>query len=54
MNPVSIKNLSQFNILDYLKTEEDVAEYMHAVLEDGSLELLQVALIDVEIARSKF
>ena len=54
MNPVSTKNLSQFNILDYLKTEEDIAGYMQAVLEDGSPELVQVALIDAELARSKF
>jgi hypothetical protein len=27
---------------------------MQAILEDGSPELLQVALIDVELARSKF
>ena len=54
MNRILSKDFSQFSILDYLKTEEDIIGYMQAILEYGSPELLQVALIDVELARSKF
>jgi probable addiction module antidote protein len=36
---------------NYLKTKEDIAGYLNAVLEDGDPELLKVALGD--IARSK-
>ena len=47
----SIRDLPSFNILDYLKSEEDIAGYMQAVLEDGDAELLAAALLDVEEAR---
>ena len=47
----SIQNLPSFNVLDYLKSEEDIAGYMQAVLEDGDAELLAAALLDVEEAR---
>jgi DNA-binding phage protein len=47
----SIRDLPSFNIIDYLKSEEDIAGYMQAVLEDGDAELLAAALLDVEEAR---
>ena len=47
----SIQDLPDFNILDYLKSEEDIAGYMQAVLEDGDAKLLAAALLDVEEAR---
>ena len=47
----SIQDLPGFNILDYLKSEEDIAGYMQAVLEDGDAELLAAALLDIEQAR---
>lgn len=42
---------TQWDILDHLKTKEDIAGYLDAVLEDGDPELLKVALGD--IARSQ-
>ena len=47
----SIEDLPSFNILDYLKSEEDIAGYMQAVLENGDAELLTAALLDIEEAR---
>ena len=51
MKRQSIQDLPDFNILDYLKSEEDIAGYMKAVLEDGDAELLAAALLDIEQAR---
>ncbi len=51
MKPQSMQDLPNFNILDYLKSEEDIAGYMQAVLEDSDAELLAAALLDVEEAR---
>lgn len=51
MKPLSIQDLPDFNILDYLKSEEDIAGYMQAVLQDGDPELWAAALLDVEEAR---
>jgi DNA-binding phage protein len=47
----SIQDLPNFNILDYLKSEADIEEYMQVVLEDGDTELLAAALLDVQEAR---
>lgn len=51
MKPQSIQDLPAFNVVDYLKSEEDIAGYMQVVLEDGDAELLAAALLDVEEAR---
>lgn len=41
----------EFNVLDYLKTEEDYAEYLNAAVEEGNPDLLQMAIGN--IARAK-
>jgi probable addiction module antidote protein len=46
-----IKNLSKFDVVDYLKTEKDIAGYLSAVLEDGDPALFVAAIGD--IARAK-
>ena len=51
MKPRSIEDLPDFNIIDYLKSEEDIAGYMQVVLEDGDAELMAAALLDIEEAR---
>ena len=51
MKRQSIQDLPDFNILDYLKSEEDIAGYMQAVLEDGDAGLLAAALLDIEQAK---
>ena len=53
MKRQSIDDLPTFSIVDYLRTEEDIAGYMQAVLEDGDPVLLAAALLDVEEARQK-
>lgn len=46
-----IKNLRKFDVVDYLKTEKDIAGYLSAVLEDGDPALFVAAIGD--IARAK-
>ena len=48
---ITIKNLSKFDVVDYLKTEKDIAGYLSAVLEDGDPALFVAAIGD--IARAK-
>lgn len=45
------KDLSKFDVVDYLKTEADIAGYLTAVLEDGDPALFVAAIGD--IARAK-
>jgi probable addiction module antidote protein len=45
------KELSKFDVVDYLKTEADIAGYLTAVLEDGDPALFVAAIGD--IARAK-
>jgi probable addiction module antidote protein len=40
-----------FDVVDYLKTEEDIAEYLDVFFEDGDYEHLPLALADVARAR---
>ncbi|MBU3638499.1 DNA-binding protein [Polynucleobacter sp. AP-RePozz3-80-G7] len=49
---MKINQLSTFNILDYLKTEEDIAGYLQAVNEDGDPALIKYASLDIELARA--
>ncbi|MBU3595966.1 hypothetical protein ICN10_06075 [Polynucleobacter sp. 86C-FISCH] len=51
---MKIDQLSSFDILDYLKTEQDIAGYLQAVNENGDSVLIQCALMDIELARAKF
>lgn len=46
-----ISDLPTFDMVNYLKDEEDVAEYMRLVLEDGDPALLGAALGDIARAR---
>lgn len=43
--------ISRFDAADYLDSEEMIAEYINAVLEDGDPELLLAAISDVAKAR---
>jgi probable addiction module antidote protein len=41
----------KFEVLDYLKTEKDIEEYLNAALEEGDYKFLPVALADIARAR---
>jgi len=41
----------KFEVLNYLKTEKDIEEYMNVVLEEGDYKFLPVALADIARAR---
>ena len=41
----------KFEVLDYLKTEKDIEEYLNVVLEEGDYQFLPVALADIARAR---
>ena len=44
-------NVSAWDASEYLETEEDIAAYLNAVVEEGDPALLQAALGDVAKAR---
>lgn len=46
------ETFSRYDTADHLKTEEDIALYLEAVLEDGSPALLAAALGDIARARN--
>ncbi|WP_071467489.1 addiction module antidote protein [Polynucleobacter asymbioticus] len=48
---IKIKDFPKFDVVDYLKTEKDIAGYLTAVLEDGDPALFVAAIGD--IARAK-
>ena len=48
---IRVSELPEFDASEYLRDEEDVAEYLTAVLEDGDPALVSAALGD--IARAK-
>ena len=41
----------KFDILDYLKTEKDITEYLNVVLDEGDYQFIPVALADIARAR---
>jgi probable addiction module antidote protein len=41
----------KFEVLDYLKTEKDINEYLDVVLKEGDYTFLPVALADIARAR---
>ena len=41
----------KFEVLDYLKTEKDIEEYLNVVLEERDYKFLPVALADIARAR---
>ena len=51
MGKVKVSELPAFDATDYLKTDEDCAQYLSVVLEDGDPALLTAALGDVARAR---
>ena len=51
MKKIKIGDLPKFDVVDYLKTEADIAGYLTAVLEDGDPALFVAAIGD--IARAK-
>jgi len=48
---LNISKLAEFDVIDYLKTDQDIAEYLTVVLEDGDPALFVAAIGDV--ARAK-
>lgn len=48
----NVKKATEWNILDHLKTEEDIANYLEAALEENDIEFFLIALGDVAKARS--
>ena len=44
--------ITEWNVLDYLRTEKDIANYLQAALEENDIEFFLVALGDVAKARS--
>ena len=51
---MKIDQLSSFEVVDYLKTEQDIVGYFNAVKEKGDPVLLQNALRDIDRAREKY
>ncbi|MBQ2858964.1 MAG: putative addiction module antidote protein, partial [Alphaproteobacteria bacterium] len=47
----NVKKATEWNILDHLKTEEDIANYLEAALEENDIEFFLIALGDVAKAR---
>jgi len=41
----------KFEVLDYLKTERDIEDYLNAVLEEKDYKFLPIALADIARAR---
>ncbi len=48
---VNVADLPEFDMADYLKTDEDIAQYLSVVLEDEDTSLLPAALGDIARAR---
>jgi probable addiction module antidote protein len=51
MKKIKISDLPKFDVLDYLKTEKDIAGYLNAVLEDGDPALFVAAIGDISRAK---
>lgn len=48
---IKISNLPDFDVVDYLKIEADIAGYLTAVLEDGDPALFIAAIGDISRAK---
>lgn len=48
---IKIKDLPKFDVVDYLKSEKDIAAYLTAVLEDGDPALFVAAIGDIAKAK---
>jgi probable addiction module antidote protein len=51
MKKIKISELPKFDVVDYLKTEKDIAGYLNAVLEDGDPALFVAAIGDISRAK---
>lgn len=51
MKKIKISDLPKFDVIDYLKTEKDIAGYLNAVLEDGDPALFVAAIGDISRAK---
>ena len=51
MKKIKISDLPKFDVVDYLKTEKDIAGYLNAVLEDGDPALFVAAIGDISRAK---
>ena len=47
----SMTKTKKFEVLNYLKTEKDIEDYLNIVLEEGDYKFLPVALADIARAR---
>jgi probable addiction module antidote protein len=48
---IKVKDLPKFDVVDYLRTEKDIAAYLSAVLEDGDPALFVAAIGDIAKAK---
>ena len=46
-----MRKTKKFDVIDYLKTEKDISEYLGVVLEEKDYKYLPVALADIARAR---
>jgi len=46
-----MQKTKKFDIIDYLKTEKDINEYLNVVLEERDYKYLPIALADIARAR---
>ena len=51
MKKIKFSELPKFDVVDYLKTEKDIAGYLNAVLEDGDPALFVAAIGDISRAK---
>ncbi len=50
-NKIKVADLPDFDMADYLQTDEDVAQYLSVVMEEGDASLLASAMGDIARAR---
>lgn len=50
-NKIKVADLPDFDMADYLQTDEDVAQYLSVVMEEGDASLLAAAMGDIARAR---
>lgn len=48
---IKVADLPDFDMADYLQTDEDVAQYLSVVMEEGDASLLAAAMGDIARAR---
>ncbi len=48
---ITVADLPEFDITEMLKTDEDIAQYLSLVIEDGDSALLAATLGDIARAR---